>query len=191
MDCYKRLKLSLSPDNKLYQDFESFPYGHVDVRGQIYDKKNTFKQFTVPMEYFDNEPILEIMTALNLQPKIFLVEPKYCYNWHRDGWRNIAFNTMLNDDPNYYVAFAPECPDDMNHRNMVYVKTEEVRYEPYKFVLFNTQVPHLSINTGDSPRYLLTVANYGGATASLQNKPAEYDEFLKTTEYLDQKNLVE
>ena len=190
MKCYRKLKLALSPDNKIYQDYKSFDCKQVQVPGKIYPSTGTFKQADVPLKYFENEPIFDIMQELLLRPRVFLIEPKYCYNWHRDAWRNIAFNTTLNDDPNYFVAFAADCPPEKPYKSLGYERTEEVRYEHTKFVLFNTQVPHISINMGNEPRYLLTIAHYGGPTGELKEGPASYDQFYKTVEYLKQRDLI-
>ena len=192
IECFRKLKLKLSSDNKLYQDYRNFNYDHVDVKNKIYNKNRTFKQVPVPLEYFEDEDLFSVMQDLRLTPTIFLIEPKHCYNWHRDAWRNIAFNTMLNDDPDYLVLFAPEHPEDIPPGRMMYTRTEEVRYDPGSFVLFNTQVPHISINTSTANRYLLTIAHYSGEqTKSLKGETVTYEEYSEVVQYLKDRDLLE
>lgn len=190
MENYKKLNLSISPDNKIFQDYKEFGYKQAIVPNNAYSKSKTFIQYTVSRKYFVNEPIMKIIRDLNLHPRIFIIESKHCYNWHRDAFRNIAFNAMLDDDPDYFVAFAPDHPVDESHQSIYYVRTEEVRYENNKFILFNTQVPHITINLSDKPRYLLTIANYNSGTNSFKNRPVNDNEFQKTVEYLKKQNWV-
>jgi hypothetical protein len=191
-ESFKKLKIKLSPDNKLYQDCKEFDFNHVEVKDKLYNKNRTFKQVRISLDYFKNEEIFPVMEDLNLTPSVFLIEPKHCYNWHRDAWRNIAFNTMLNDNPEYLVLFAPDYPNDLPANEIMYTRTEEVRYDPGQFVLFNSQIPHISINTGTENRYLLTIAYYSGEkTKSLKKEPVSYEEYSEVIQYLKDRNLLE
>jgi len=192
MKSYERLKLELPQDHKLYKEYLNFDYEHVEVKDKLYEKNRTFKQYFLPKDYFSGLEIGEIINDFNLIPKIFLIEGHHVYNWHRDAWRNIAFNLTINYDADYIVMFAPNFPIDQNHRAIMYEKIEEMKYEQRKFVLFNTQIPHISINKGTTHRYLLTIAKYSGkGTNALMNKQLDFSEYENIIEYLRKKNLLE
>lgn len=191
MKSFVKLKLKLPLDHKIFQEYMNFDYDHVEVKDKIYDKSRTFKQFLLPKNYFSGLEIGEVIKDLNLAPKIFKIESFHCYNWHRDAWRNIAINLTLNCDSDYIVMFAPEFPVDQHHKTIMYEKIEEIKYDPGCFVLFNTQIPHLSINRGSTDRYLLSIAHYSGTpTNALANKELDFSEYERTIDYLNKKKLI-
>ena len=190
---YKKLNIKLSKNNALFQDFRSFDYQHVDLPNNEYDKRNTFKQVKVSLDYFKNEPILEVIEDYNLIPVCFLIESEHTYNWHRDAWRLTAFNLMLNDNPDYLVMFAKDFPIDksVTLTNMMYTPTISMSYEPRTFYAFNTQIPHISINYGKENRYLLTLAHYKGQMVPGHlGKKSEQIDFLNTMAELGAKGIV-
>jgi hypothetical protein len=161
--CYEKLNISLSADNRLLKEYRNLGCGHVDVAGGFYSKSDTFKQCTVPSEYFDNEPIKQIIDKYGLTPKLFLIEAGHVYNWHRDAFRNMTINMVLGDDPDYLVLFANNYPDTespIDVKKFMYQETTRIVYDPRALYVFNTQIPHISINYSKVDRYILTISNF-------------------------------
>ena len=162
-NCYEKLNIKLSPDNQLFEDCKHFEY---DIRVNHVGKKNTFPQYNLKnyKHYFHNEPILALIEKYNLEPKIFQVAPGWFYNWHRDGFRQAAFNLTLSKSNDYLVLFAHEFPNynkpQITLEGYSYFPTTRIQYEQDTMYLVNTQIPHCSINTGTEPRYLLTIGNF-------------------------------
>jgi hypothetical protein len=162
-NCFEKLNIKLSPDNKLFEDCKEFEY--IQVVNHV-GKKNTFPQFVLKdyKRYFHNEPILKIIEKYNLEPKLFQIEPGWFYNWHRDGFRHAAFNLPLSRDDDYLVLFAHEFPNynkpQITLEGYSYFPTTRIQYEQDTLYLVNTQIPHCSINFGTEPRYLLTMAEF-------------------------------
>jgi hypothetical protein len=159
-DCYETTSLKLSVDHPIYQEHTTWDYKHTDIK--LYNKRNTFLRRSLPTEYFAGEPIHDLMLEFNLTAKVFMMEPNTVYNWHRDAWRNVAFNLLLTDDPNYITIFAHDHPEheDLSVSKFMYAPITQVKYEPYTFHLLNSQKPHLAIQYGTVNRYLLTIAKY-------------------------------
>ena len=80
---------------------------------------------------------------------VLKMEPNTCYNWHVDTDRKVGLNMMLSDDGNSRCLFLDGEPG-------VVFKTRELKYAPDTYYAFNTQVPHMVLNT-TRPRYLLSV----------------------------------
>lgn len=168
--CFKQLNLGLSPNNPLFEDCKRFDYDHVDVArregkngrtDQDVPVSSTFKQHRVSLDYFKDEPILEVIQAFNLMPKILMIQPNHIYNWHRDSYRATAFNLMLSNDDNYLVMFCYDKEkNQVPPKGSVYFPYVKLEYQPNKFYLLNTQVPHNSINYGTEPRYVLSMGYY-------------------------------
>jgi hypothetical protein len=191
MKTHVKLNLGIPKDHRLYRDYLNFSYDQVEVKDNMYDKSLTFKQLILPKDYFSGLEIGEIIDELGLVPKIFLIESYHVYNWHRDAFRNIAFNLTINPDTDYIVMFAPDFSIDKSEKNMKYERIEEIRYDSGKFILLNTQVPHITINRGTTNRYLLTIAKYSDGTNALLKKPLDFSEFENTIKYLQEKKLLE
>jgi hypothetical protein len=192
MECFRKLKLDLPEDHKIFKEFKDFDYGQVEVKNKTYDKTKTFKQFHLPKDYFAETALQKVMNDLNLHASIFLIEGFHFYNWHRDAWRNITFNLTLNNDSDYLVLFAPEANPNEPTSSMMYERYVELQYDDRKFVLLNTQVPHLTVTKGPINRYLLTIAHYSGEpTKSLKNQPCDFSEYNKTIKYLEDHGLIE
>lgn len=190
METHKRLSLNVPKNHRLYKDYLNFSYDHVEVKNNIYDRNSTFKRCNLPKNYFDELEIGEIIHEFDLSPKIFCIESNHVYNWHRDSFRNIAFNLTINPDTDYIVMFAPDYISSRNEK-IIYERIEEIKYDDSKFILFNTQIPHITINRGSTNRYLLTIARYVEGTNSLLNKELDFSEFNKTVNYLEKKQLIE
>lgn len=80
---------------------------------------------------------------------VLRMEPNTCYNWHVDTDRKVGLNMLLSDDGNSRCLFLDGEPG-------VVFKTQELKYEPDTYYAFNTQVPHMVLNT-TKPRYLFSV----------------------------------
>ena len=80
---------------------------------------------------------------------VLRMEPNTCYNWHVDTDRKVGLNMMLSDDGNSRCLFLDGEPG-------VVFNTRELKYEPETYYVFNTQVPHMVLNT-TKPRYLFSV----------------------------------
>jgi hypothetical protein len=162
-NCFEKLNIKLSPDNPLFDDCKNFEYiQKVNPVG----KKNTFPQHNLTnyRKYFYNEPILKLIEKYNLEPKIFQVAPGWFYNWHRDGFRQAAFNLSLSRNSDSIVLFAHEYPNYnkpyITMESYSYFPTTRIQYEQDTLYLVNIQIPHCSINVGTEPRYLLTMGNF-------------------------------
>ena len=196
--CYEKLNFKLSADNPLLTEYKEFKYDHVpSVPGNLYDSKDTFKQCNVPMHYFKNEPILEIMKKYNFAPKIFFIDAGYIYNWHRDYLRDVTINLTLSDSSDYLVAFSQNYPDENDDRilrlpRFMYKPFTRLNYEPRYYYVFNTQIPHISINYSDTGRHVLTISKFQKTPvvnpASIDLKEVYYFKFV---EELKNQNLIE
>lgn len=192
MDPYKKLKLELPADHKIYREYKNFHYDHIEVKNNIYPKANTFKQCRLPVDYFEKTALQKVMNDLNLRAFIFLIEGFHFYNWHRDAFRSIAFNLTLNNDSDYFVLFAPDVDPNQPTTAMMYQRYVELTYDDGKFVLLNTQVPHMTITKGPINRYLLTIGHYlNEPTKSFQRQPCDFSEYEQTIAYLAEHNLIE
>jgi hypothetical protein len=80
---------------------------------------------------------------------VLRMEPNTCYNWHVDTDRKVGLNMLLSDDGSSRCLFLDGEPG-------VVFKTQELKYAPDTYYAFNTQVPHMVLNTTE-PRYLLSV----------------------------------
>lgn len=191
-DCYETTSLRLSQTHPIFTEHTTWEYKHTDVK--LYDKKNTFLRCSLPDEYFAGESIYDLMKEFNLSAKVFMMEPGTVYNWHRDAWRNFAFNLLLTDDPSYLTIFAHDHPADENllvHKFM-YAPITQVIYKPRTFHLLNSQKPHLAVQYGNVNRYLLTIANYGPApVASFYNKPADSTDYINLVNTFSERGLLE
>jgi hypothetical protein len=80
---------------------------------------------------------------------VLRMEPNTCYNWHVDTDRKVGLNMLLSDDGDSRCLFLDGEPG-------VVFKTQELTYAPDTYYAFNTQVPHMVLNT-TRPRYLFSV----------------------------------
>jgi len=80
---------------------------------------------------------------------VLKMEPNTCYNWHTDTDRKTGLNMLLSDDGNSRCVFLAGEPG-------VVFKTQELKYKPDTYYVFNTQIPHAVLNT-EKPRYLFSV----------------------------------
>lgn len=190
-NCFETTTLKLSENHPIFTEHTTWDYGHTDIK--LYNKKNTFLRHSLPIEYFNGEPIYDLMKEYNLNAKVFMMEPGTVYNWHRDAWRNVAFNLLLTDDPNYLTIFAHEHPinEDLTVTKFMYTPMTQIIYEPRTFHLLNSQKPHLAIQYGKINRYLLTIANYSKIPVdSFYARPANFSEYNDLVNALTARGLI-
>lgn len=182
-NCFEKLNISLSAENKLFSEYESFTYDYANVKE--YERERTFLRCSLPFSYFENEPIGELMKKKNLTAKIFLIQSSHLYNWHRDAFRYMSFNMMLSNNPEYLTLFADRYPTDQNidTRKFMYTPVTRLVYEPRVFYMLNSQVPHIAINYGITNRYLLTIGKF-----EKDPIPPFYSGTTDSTNYIDAVN---
>lgn len=82
---------------------------------------------------------------------IFRLYPNTCYNWHTDGIRSCAINMQLTAFEESFTLFGKYTESRMIYDNVV-----RLNYEPNRFYLFNTGIPHTVYNFSHT-RYLLSM----------------------------------
>lgn len=83
---------------------------------------------------------------------ILKMEPNTCYKWHKDTDRLVGINMLLTDNGSMCLFADSTEP--------VVFEFDELIYEPNKYYVFNTQVPHTVFNFSGE-RYLLSVEFLG------------------------------
>jgi hypothetical protein len=96
---------------------------------------------------------------------ILRMEPNTCYNWHVDTDRKVGLNMLLSDDGGSRCLFLDGEPG-------VVFKTHELDYQSDTYYVFNTQVPHMVLNT-TRPRYLFSLEFLG------QDRGLTFDELCE------------
>lgn len=189
MTPYEPLNIWLPEDLPLYQKYKDLKYKQVDTGAYEIDK--TFERAGLSMKEFESVPaLLDLIKKYKMLSKVFMLLPNTTYNWHVDAFRYVAFNCLLTtDDSNYLTLFC----DELEKYNLVYFKTKRLVYEPRRFYLFNTQVPHIITNYSDKPRYLISIAPYFADKISNDNVKAtdrNFSTYLKIVEDLKLQGLI-
>jgi hypothetical protein len=81
---------------------------------------------------------------------ILRMPPNTCYNWHVDTDRKVGLNMLLADDNKSRCLFIED-----EKPGLVFT-TKELKYQPGTYYVFNTQKPHMVLNT-TQPRYLFSL----------------------------------
>jgi len=103
----------------------------------------------VPEKILAKDPFLVKLSRKRMfHAGILKMEPNTCYNWHVDTDRKVGLNMLLMDQDSQCLFLDGE-PG-------VVVKTKELEYKPDTYYAFNTQIPHMVINT-IGPRYLFSL----------------------------------
>lgn len=189
MTPYETLNIWLPENLPLYEKYKSIRYHQVDTGA--YERDKTFQRAGISKREFIEIPALySLIERYKMIPKIFMLLPNTTYNWHVDAFRYIAFNCLLTaDDTDYLTLFC----DELDKYDLVYFKTKRLVYEPRRFYLFNTQVPHIITNYSDKPRYLISIAPYFSDKISIDNIKAtdrDFTTYLKVVEELKNLQLV-
>ena len=80
---------------------------------------------------------------------VLRLDPNTCYNWHTDTDRKVGINMLLSDDGYSQCLFLNDEPG-------VVFKTQELKYKPDTYYVFNTQASHMVLNTTE-PRYMFSL----------------------------------
>ena len=195
-NCFTKLNFSLSPDNPLFEDCKKFTYS-TDSKGNsnIHDtnKKNSYTthpQCKIELTYFENEPIMELISKFNLTPKVFKIMPNHCYSWHRDGYRKVGFNINLSSNTDYLVLFGHQIPNGIPVTDYKFFPVTTLEYDKNTLYLFNTQIPHMSVNYGTEDRYLLTLGCFLDSSLDNNFNDTSYEYYSNLVNYFKEHNLT-
>ena len=113
-------------------------------------KYYNFEAISVPPDILGTDSfIVKLAEKRKFHAGVLRMEPHTCYNWHVDTDRKVGINMLLSDDGKSRCLFLAGEPGAV-------FKTQELQYEPNRYYVFNTQVPHIVLNT-DGPRYLFSL----------------------------------
>jgi hypothetical protein len=88
---------------------------------------------------------------------LYKIPANTSYNWHKDASIGVSLNMVLTDY-NCHTIFSTGHYDYMNAMNFpILDKIVELKYEPKKWFLFNSQIRHSVVNLDHRDRYLLTI----------------------------------
>lgn len=189
MTPYEPLNVWLPEDLPLYQKYQNLKYNQVDTGA--YEIDRTFERAGLSMKEFESVPLLyNLIQKYKMLSKVFMLLPNTTYNWHVDAFRFVAFNCLLTaDNSDYLTLFC----DELEKYELVYFKSKRLVYEPRRFYLFNTQVPHIITNYSDKPRYLISIAPYFTEKISKDNVKAterDFSHYLRVVNDLKQQGLI-
>ena len=58
--------------------------------------------------------------------------------------------------------------------------------------MFNSQIPHCAFNHGNTPRYLLSIAEYSSTLVNSRvGDSTNYEPFYNLSNYLEKRNLID
>jgi hypothetical protein len=142
---YMSVPVSASISEKLFQ---------YALGTQNWTQYYNFRAVPVPSEILWEDPFMgNLAEKRAFHAGILRMEPNTCYNWHVDTDRKVGLNMLLSDDGDSRCLFLDGEPG-------VVFKTQELSYQPDTYYVFNTQVPHMVLNT-TRPRYLFSVEFLG------------------------------
>lgn len=103
----------------------------------------------VPWQILEKDPFLVALSKKRMfHAGILKMDPNTCYNWHVDTDRKVGVNMLVSHQESQCLFLDGD--------SGVVVKTKELEYKPDTYYVFNTQVPHMVINTTGS-RYLFSL----------------------------------
>lgn len=117
-----------------------------------WNKYFQFDAVELPIQLvLDNEPILKkLHKTFEIEGVGFLRVTKHStYNWHKDKNRGVTINLLVSTPETSHCIFARDSDSIVSN-------ITELKYEPNTFYIFNTQVSHMVINTGED-RYMFSV----------------------------------
>jgi len=123
----------------------------VGLHQSAWTRYYNFDATPVPSDLLHQDPfIVELAKKRKFYAGILRMAPDTCYNWHVDTKRQVGLNMLLADDNQSRCLFV-----DGEGLEEVF-KTKELKYEPNTYYAFNTQKPHMVLNT-TRPRYLFSL----------------------------------
>lgn len=109
-----------------------------------------FNATPVPYAFLHRDPLITTLAGKRrFHAGILKMDPRTCYNWHTDTDRMVGLNMLLGDDGESQCLFIDGPPGPV-------FKTRELVYQPNTYYVFNTQVPHMVLNTSQ-PRYMFSL----------------------------------
>jgi hypothetical protein len=110
-----------------------------------------FQAMALSRGWISREPALLAIDAICpiAQVGILRMPDHWVYHWHRDQNRQACINMLLRTDHHSHTLFG----QSINSTNM---RCLELAYEPGRYYLFNTQIPHTVINL-DVDRHLFSL----------------------------------
>lgn len=102
-----------------------------------------------PNQWMHDRFLNQLSQKRTFHAGVLRMPPNTCYNWHVDSDRRCGVNMLLSDDNQSRCLFVDGEP------NMVFA-TQELKYQPNTYYAFNTQIPHMVLNT-TQPRYLFSL----------------------------------
>ena len=143
---------------------------------EYYDERRLSNLAMIPYFGFNGAPLGphiylgdEFISHLNdtfpiLYSGVVHMRPYTIYDWHVDSVRTVAINMLLSAHDTSHSIF------DTGRSGMI-IDTQELIYKPNTMYIFNTQVPHMVVNTRQE-RYLFTIEF---------KDPISYDELVHWT----------
>ena len=122
-------------------------------------KYYNFEATPVHPELLCRDPFLSYLAKKRqFQAGILRMPPDTCYNWHIDTDRKVGLNMLLSDDRQSRCLFLNDdrgAASGAASPELVF-KTRELKYQPSTYYVFNTQKPHMVLNTTQT-RYLFSL----------------------------------
>lgn len=122
-------------------------------------KYYNFEAIRVHPDLMRRDPFLSYLSKKRkFQAGILRMPPNTCYNWHMDTDRKVGLNMLLEDDRQSRCVFIAEDRGKASGvaSPEVVFKTRELKYQPSTYYVFNTQKPHMVLNT-TRPRYMFSL----------------------------------
>ena len=103
------------------------------------------------------DPFIDMLIEKGGSLCLYKIPASTSYNWHRDASIGVSLNIVLTDY-NCHTIFSTGHYEYMNAMNFpILDKIVELKYEPKKWFLFNSQIRHSVVNLDHRDRYLLTI----------------------------------
>ena len=112
-----------------------------------------FMGWQIPIDVILKEPLFfKINQKFKiLRGGVLRLEKNKIYNWHKDEKRGLAINMLLSGR-GCHTIFGEE-----SEKFRIQYDILELKYQPKKFYLFNTQIEHCVINFNEQERYLFSL----------------------------------
>ena len=148
-ECFKKLTfdckiLDIIENHIPHAEWEWIPWNYVCVNLPYKDLEH-------------KDPFLDKMWSIGGRFCLFKLPAKTTYNWHKDIKNKVSLNLILTEY-DCHTLFSIGHYEYLNSYNMPILDiVTELKYEPRKWYLFNTQIRHKVVNLDSRDRYLLTI----------------------------------